>query len=127
MTEGIIWFNVPKAYEHLKKHGKVYTLRDHVKQHTINKLFSSLDGRPRFKGKVIIETVATIDNISNPQNIKIVTPSSFESIGFLENCALESGFPNVGQWVKQLKHPERTHFLYRVTLLPTRENLAKCF
>jgi hypothetical protein len=102
---GIIWFNVKEAYEHLVQYRKVYTLREinkYPRKEGKHLLMSSLNGKPYYKGKVFVEFEAEL------------IPSQ---VPLSEWYVQESGFPNLGQWVKALKNPDRPHYLYRVTLL----------
>jgi hypothetical protein len=123
--EGLIWFNVPEAYNYLKQNGRVRTLRDHDKANGPHKLFSSLEAKEpkeRYKGKVKVEFTAIIENINDLRQIKIMTRdydtlTGQDAIIQMERWALESGFNGVGQWVNALKDPTKTQHLYLVTKL----------
>jgi len=92
----MIWFNVPQAFYHLMKYGKVYTLRDHVKTEGVHPLRSSLALDPDV-GKVYVSYITFIRRKEELQN-------------YFKN----SGFTSIDAWVKAAKGAP---FLHEVSII----------
>jgi len=103
---GIIWFNVPEAYKYLMEHGEVYTLRDHLKKEGKAMLKSSLEGKPYYKGMVIIKLIS-----AKPSYPSLTYYKSFS--GWIEYHVGKSGFKTVEEWLSKVDK-EGELFLFHV-------------
>ena len=94
----MIWFNVKQAYDYLMKNKYVVTLRPKLKREGIHQLFTSLFGKPYFRGTMVY-----------------VQPLAYVYDDHLLYYLVEhSGFNTVEEW---RKHAENSKYLYYVTII----------